>query len=231
MSHPITTLARVALRRMRRGRGLIIATAVLALPVAFAFLLTRQVGDDATGNANKVFAFEQLALAVLAALLVASPLGEDIEDRSATYVWSRPVPRWNILAAILLAAVPVIWLLSTASWLIAHRIASGGLPTPASCLALIAVGGGFAIVASAIAVLAPRYAMALTIVYTLFFDAPLGSMPSAIQNVSLEFHGRTIAELGIRDPTVPAANPLPAIAMIAGLWLIVALWKVRRLEP
>jgi len=224
---PIRTLAGVSLRRMLRGRALWVAAIVAVMPIGFAAVTASQ-RELGVADPSDVFGFVQLMLAVLPALLVASPIGEDIEDRAITYLWSRPIPRWSMLVGTLLAAVPVVWVLAIASWCLAS-LAGGNAPTLESCIALVLGGLALAIVAGAIATLAPRFGMALTIVYMLFFDLPLGVMPAAIHNVSVTEHGRTFADLKGIAETTPAGAAL-GIAVIAGVWAAIGLWRISRLE-
>ena len=99
------TMASLTLRRLTRGRALGVSLVIAALPVAYAAAM-RAVGQ--TGIGQELFAFEVLVLAVLAPMLVGSSIGEEIEDRTTTYLWSRPVPRWAILAGKLAALAPVL---------------------------------------------------------------------------------------------------------------------------
>ncbi len=224
---PTLTIASVALRRMLRGRALWVGAAVAVLPIGFA-ALTAARREGGVANLETVFSMVQLLLAVLPALFVASSIGEDIEDRTITYLWSRPIPRWSVLVGKLIAAVPVIWLLALASW-IAASYAGGHQPSLASCGALVLGGIALSIIAAAIATLAPRYGMALTVVYMLFFDLPLGIMPAAIKNLSITEHGRSIADFkGLAEDTPSSAAV--GIAVIALLWALIGLWKIRRLE-
>lgn len=224
------TLASVTLRRIVRGRALWVAAAIAILPIGFAYLLGQREDMNVERTLAEVFSFEQLVLAVLPAMLVAASIGEDIEDRTTTYLWSRPIPRWAILAGKLIAAVPVICGLALASWCLAVLVMTGRPPSAASCLALVLDGVALCLVAAAIATLAARYAMALTICYMLFFDVPLGVMPAAIQNLSVSYHGRAIAAFkDSLDPPSPVASGI-AIAAIALIWTVVAAWRIRRLE-
>lgn len=224
------TLARVTLRRIVRGRALWVAAAIALLPIGFAYLLGQRDEREVDRLLAEVFSFEQLVLAVLPAMLVAASIGEEIEERTTTYLWSRPIPRWAILAGKLIAAVPVICGLALASWILAVLVMTGGAPSLASCGALVLDGLALCLVAAAIATLAARYAMALTICYMLFFDVPLGVMPAAIQNLSVSYHGRAIAAFrDTLDPPSPTASAI-AIGAIALVWTVVALWRVRRLE-
>jgi ABC-type transport system involved in multi-copper enzyme maturation permease subunit len=221
------TIASVAVRRMLRGRALWVGAIVALLPIGYA-ALTAAKQESGHASADSVFAFVQLMLAVLPALFVASSIGEDIEDRTITYLWSRPIPRWSILVGKLIATVPVIWVFSIASWC-AASLAGGLEPTPESCLALLLGGTSLSIIAAAIATLAPRYAMALTVVYMLFLDLPLGVMPAAIRYLSITHHDRTIADLAANAEDSPTSAAIGVVA-IGAVWGLVALWRIRRVE-
>ncbi len=220
-------IAQVTARRMVRGRALWVGALISLLPIGFAALTAARRESEVAEPAT-VFNMVQLLLAVLPALFVASSIGEDIEDRTITYLWSRPVPRWSVLVDKLLATLPVVWVLSIASW-IAASYAGGNEPSPESCVALLLGGSALAIIAATIATLAPRYGMALTVVYMLFFDLPLGVMPAAIKNLSITEHGRTIADfkgLAEDSPTSAAIG----IAVVGAVWGLIGLWRIRRLE-
>jgi ABC-2 type transport system permease protein len=225
---PTLTIARVTVRRLIRGRALWVGAMIALLPSGYA-ALTAAKRQEGFADPLSVFGFVQLVLAVLPALFVASSIGDDIEDRSITYLWSRPIPRWSVAVGKLIAMVPVIWLLSIASWCVAI-VAGAGAPTLASIGALVIVGTALSIIAAAIATLAPRYGMALTVVYMLFFDLPLGVMPAAIKNLSITEHGRSIANLKPALDALSAPAATVGIAIIAGLWAVIGLWRIRRLE-
>ena len=40
---------------------------------------------------------ELVVMALLSSVFVASSIGEEIEERTITYLWSRPLPRWTLL--------------------------------------------------------------------------------------------------------------------------------------
>lgn len=224
---PTRTIAIVTARRLLRGRALWVGAAIALLPIGFA-ALTAARREAGVAEASTVFSFVQLMLAVLPALFVASSIGEDIEDRTITYLWSRPIPRWSVLVGKLIATIPVVWSLVIASW-IAASYAGGNAPSAESCGALLLGGTALSIIAATIATLAPRYGMALTVVYMLFFDLPLGVMPAAIKNLSITEHGRTIADF----KTVAGDSPTSAaigIVVIGVVWASIGLWRIRRLE-
>ena len=101
-------LARVTWTRLVRGRALWVSLFVAALPCLYAAMMRGGVQDE-------LYAFEILILAILAPMFISSSLGEEIEDRTTTYLWSRPIPRWAVLAGKLLALVPICLLYTSPS--------------------------------------------------------------------------------------------------------------------
>jgi ABC-type transport system involved in multi-copper enzyme maturation permease subunit len=208
-----------------RGRSIVVATIIAALPVLFAVLIRRL--DSRSGVAGDVLFFEQLVLAVLPPMFIASSIGEEIEDRTITYLWSRPVARWTVIAGKLVALVPVAIALGVAGWYAAFTLALDRAP-PRESLAAIAAG---ALVLStstaALAVLAPRHGLALAICYGLA-DTWVGVVPATVQQLTVSEHVRTLSNV---RPTL--GEPATAVAWLVGitaLWLGIALWRIRRLE-
>ncbi|HEU0036325.1 MAG TPA: ABC transporter permease [Kofleriaceae bacterium] len=222
------TIAAVTLRRLVRGRALWVSVAIAVLPVGFAYLLHAR-GRSEHGVLVDVLAFEQLVLAVLPALFIASSIGEEIEDRTTTYLWSRPIPRWSIVAGKLVALAPIICALSLASWSAAVLAGVGTLPELRSDVALALGAIALSMIAATLGVLVPRYAMAVTICYMLFLDLPLGAMPASIRNLSVTYHVRVIADV-LGKATETASHSVIAIAVIAAIWTVVGVLRVRRLE-
>lgn len=225
----VWTLARITWRRTLRGRALWVAVVVALLPIVFA-TVQRQTENIAGGRLGRTFTFELLVLAVLPALLVAGSIGEEIEERTITYVWSRPVPRWALVAGKLVAMLPVIYALSIASWCAASYAGVRELPSPESVLALVVCATALALVGSAIALLVPRYSIALVICYLLFFDLPMGAMPAAIEHLSVTRHARVIAGTVVDPDAVSVPAAVIGTLVIALIWTVVGLWRIRRLE-
>jgi ABC-2 type transport system permease protein len=220
-------LAHLTLVRLVRGRAVWVSAIIAALPIAFAAAIR------SNGNSNvamDVLAFEMLMLAIIPPMFVASSIGEDIEDRTTTYLWSRPVPRWSVLAGKLLALAPLTALLLAASWLLAVFAGERHLPSAQSSIALSAGAIAISLVAAGLGTLLPKHGMAVTIAYMLFFDLPVGAMPISLANLSVTHHVRAVA--GVIDPIVHTSVAEGAIGLVVlgGLWLAVAVWRMRRLE-
>ncbi len=214
-------ITRITFVRLRRGRALWIGVGIAALPVLFALVMakSRELGQGAAAT----FSLVQLVLCVLPAMFVASTIGDDIEDRTITYLWSRAVPRESILFGKLLALAPVVVGLVLAAWAASTLIIARAAPDPRALLGLGLGALAACALAAGIGALVPKHGMALTICYLLFIDTLLGAMPVSLANIAITHHARTVAETG----SLAAALGLIGIS---ALWLAIGTWRIRRLE-
>src|SRR5258706_12391348 len=90
----IGTIARLTLVRLTRGKLLWVSLVIAFLPTLLAAAV-----PDKRSLVGLLFGIELFTIAVIPTLFVAPSIGEEIEDRTATYLWSRPLARWTILAA------------------------------------------------------------------------------------------------------------------------------------
>lgn len=215
----LRTLVLVTWRRLLRGRALWVSVLIALLPV----LLAAALRGRESGPAELV---QFLVMALLPPMFVASSLGEEIEDRTTTYLWSRPLARWTIVIGKLLALAPIAILLVVGGFVLTFQITASKMP-PALGLAGIA-GGTFTIAAmsAGIATLVPKHGMALSLIYLVVFDIALGLLPASINHISITRQVRLLTF----DVTEGIAVPAITLAAISCMWLALALWRIRRLE-
>jgi len=216
------TMAALTWKRLMRGRAIMVALVIALLPVAYVAIAGRR------GVGPEVFVFEVLVMAVLAPMFVASSIGEDIEDRTTTYLWSRPIPRWAIVAGKLLVLVPAATAIVLGSWIFAANMAWHTLPPVRTCAALAIGVLAISVLSAGIASLAPRHGMALSIVYVLFFDSPLGVMPATLRELSITHQVRTLS--GLYPNEVGVTQAATALVILVALWGALAAARMRRLE-
>lgn len=221
----VWTIAHVTWLRLIRGRALWVAFLIAFVPIAYASAMTGRRGGIAIVGLE-LFTFITLIVAVLAPMFVASSIGEDIEDRTATYLWSRPVPRWAVFAGKLVALVPITAALGLVSWNLAAYIAWGIVPAAYTSVAVLAAVASVSVVSAGIASLAPKHGMALSIVYMLFVDLPLGVRPATLREISLSYQARVLAALEEGYASTAAI----ALVTVCVVWALIAAWRVRRLE-
>jgi ABC-type transport system involved in multi-copper enzyme maturation permease subunit len=226
-------IAQLTLKRLLRGRALWAAFAIALLPAAAAIVFHGHVHSerDRADMLAGLYVPQLLVLGVIPAMFVASSIGEEIEDRTITYLWSRPMPRWHVIAGKLVALAPVAIAISLAGWILAVAIDTGGLAPARTILGLGAAALANSLIAAGIATVAPRHGMALTIIYMLLFDLPIGEIPASLQVLSVTHQARIIADIVV--PGVAPESPVTGaitMAVIATIWFMVGLWRIRRLE-
>ena len=215
----VRTLVMVTWRRLFRGRALWVSALIASLPVIFTALL-----QGHGHNMEPIELVSTLVMVLLPPMFVASSLGEEIEDRTTTYLWSRPIGRWTIVVSKLLALAPIAIALVVGGGFVAIQIETGAPPTPAWIIATTTGTFAIATMAAGIATLVPKYGMALSIVYLVVIDLIVGAMPASLNHISITKQIRSIAH--------SEAYTQPAITMcvLTGIWLAIALWRIRRLE-
>jgi hypothetical protein len=218
----IRTLVGVTLKRLTRGKALWIAAVLAALPVVLAAVLAAR---SRPASPSELFAPTMLLFAVLPALLVGASVGEEIEDRTSTYLWSRPIARSAVLAGKLIALTPIVVALLVGGWAIAAAVA-GTAPSVAAVLGLAAGAAATSLVVAGIAVVVPRHGMALTIAYMLV-DLFVGELPVSMQQLAVTYHTRVLA--GLDGAPAITARPISGAAN-AGVWTAIGLHRIRRIE-
>ncbi len=216
----ILVLARLTLVRALRGRAVWVTAAIAAFPALYA-MITRGRGSEVAD----LFVFEQFLLAIIPPMFIAASLGEEIEDRTTTYLWSRPLSRGAVLAGKLVALVPVAIALTVGSWIAAMLIGDASL-TLRSALGIAASATAISVISAGLALLVPKHGMALTICYLLFFDLPIGALPVSLRALTVSFHTRVLC--GYAEGSV--ATSLVELGIIVLIWGAIANWRMRRLE-
>jgi ABC-type transport system involved in multi-copper enzyme maturation permease subunit len=220
----VWTLAGITLKRLRRGKALGIAVLFAALPVVYASVVRNRHLSD---SAKDLFMVSTLLLAIVPAMFVSASIGEEIEERTSTYLWSRPIARWAVLAGKLCALTPIVIALIVGGWYAALRTEQGSAPLVTSCAALAAGCIAASLIAAGIATVLPKHGMSLTIGYMLV-DAFVGAMPFSLRELSITHQTAVLAQLGGDPPATTSA--LIAMAVVSGIWGVVAFVRIRLLE-
>lgn len=225
-------LARLALVRVARGKALYIAAALIALPI---IVVAVQVGLDKPRAEIWRAAFEMTLwiLPVVPSILVAPSLADELEDKTSAYLWSRPLPRWSIVAGKLVGLAPIAALIMATGLTVCWVIAGGPSAIPAdlaarSIVAVAAAALVASMVVAAIATLVPRHAVATSVVYLLFVDGFVGMLPLKFQYTSVAFGARAIAGYGY-DPASVAAGVITLVA-ISMVTVLIAVRRIATLE-
>ncbi|HTE49819.1 MAG TPA: ABC transporter permease subunit [Kofleriaceae bacterium] len=223
-------------RRLLRGRMLWVAAFFALGPIAFTVLI---VQSGHTARWEELFAPLALLCGLVPPLFTASTMAEEIEDRTYTYLWSRPLPRWTVLIGKLVATVPVAAVLLSLTALICYQLGQRGIspdhPWP-SAAAGRAVGAvalaalALSMVAGGLAVMMPRHGLGVAYAYLLVLDLPLGLMPFSIANLSMSHHIQTLGGVRGTDPNASIGAAVLWLVGIGLFWLILGLWRISKSE-
>ena len=103
----------LTIRQLTGTRRQVILWLFAAAPLAMSILI-RSLSDDYTEAVVQLFDLLLIAvvLPLVVAILATTALGEDVEDRTLSYLVLRPIARWQIVAAkyiavVILGAVPL----------------------------------------------------------------------------------------------------------------------------
>jgi len=221
------SIAGLTWTRLWRGRAIWVSGFLAALPVLIASVVGRNGPNP--GGIDDVLEVSIWLLAIMPALHLASSLSDELEERTAAYLWSRPIPRWTIITGKMLALIPLVAAMEILGAVIAGQ-RLGALGTTMT-VDRVAIGLGLGVFAASccslgISTLWPKHGMAISMVYILFVDLAIGVIPASLQNLSITHHVRSIID---QDGQL-TATPLIGLGAIALVWLAVALSRIRRLE-
>jgi ABC-type transport system involved in multi-copper enzyme maturation permease subunit len=220
-------IARVAFLRVVRGRVVWVVAGLALLPIVFAILLKLLDAGDAWPGLVELWA---TLLVILPPVLLGGAIGEEIEEKTGTYLWCRPLPRWSIIVGKLVALVPALWVILTVSLMVPFAIFPdhGSDGSAVRVLGAVVLGTLAASAATAgIATLAPRWGTIIAIAYLLVIDRPLAFFDASISKISIAYHALCLA--GVHG----GESATEAVLWVLGLstfWMGLALWRVRRME-
>lgn len=226
-------LGRLTFRRVLRGKLLWISLVVAVLPLVILAFLGGELGPR---DWDEVVTLFTMLLTIVPAMHVAPAVAEEIEDKTFTYLWSRPFPRWALLAGKLMALVPVvslILLMAVAGAFFLTFADKAGASIDVLVHGLLATVAGVlsaSAVSLGVGTALPRHATAAAIMYLLIIDTPVGTLPFAIQKLAVSYHIRAIALAPEREQVAPAGSFVWLLG-IAAVWLVVAVWRVSVAEP
>lgn len=220
----LSALARVTLRRTLRRKTVWVGAVIALLPTLFANFAR---GHSVISDVDDTFNVAKILLAIVPSLFVASAIGEEIEERTATYLWSRPVGRWTIVIGKLLALAPIVIAIVVASWILPDLVYFHGQMLVGPALALAAGALAVSMACAGIAAIVPKHGMALSIVYILV-DLMIGALPTSLGKLTMTFHvGALVSrQMDAHDKLISGI----ALAAIAIVWLAAGLRRIRRVE-
>jgi ABC-2 type transport system permease protein len=225
-------MAGVTWKRLLRGKALWVVIAMAALP--FVFTAARE-SPRVLDDWGDMIGFWTFLAAILAPVLLASAISEEIEERTMTYLWSRPLPRWSIVAGKLLAILPILWIVLAASLAAPYYglfLDGGEHPAVfARTMAACVLGTmGVCAVTAGLATLVPRHATVVSLGYLVFVDRTLGFLDTSVAKLTVTYHSLRLSGAGEWAKAQSIGESIIWLIGLSAAWMAVAAWRIRRLE-
>lgn len=224
----VTAIARLSLLRLVRGKALWFALGIGLLPVLLAWAWAAHGTAELEAWDRLIVSFT-MVMGIIAPILIASSLSDEIDDRTAAYLWSRAVPRGSVIVGKLLGLAPVVAvpliLGLTLSWLILGGPSTIGGPIYLRTIGAFVLGAiGASSISALIATLAPRFATPIAVGWMLVVDTTFAGFDVSIHSITVSYGTRALAR-GSSDPV----GPISLLVLIA-LSLAWSLRRVKRIE-
>lgn len=208
------TLFRMTVARQLQARRLVVVALLFSLPALFALLARYYNPDDfdaADVERVLIFALIPQALLPLASLVYASGMIRDeIDDQTLTYLLIRPIPRWAIYVAKLLATFFSTALLTSVFTAAAFAAIHGGTPAfweeniPARALqtaglmalslaAYTALFGGLSLFV--------RRTLVAGVTYIVLFEGVVANIDFLVRKLTIMYYFRVLCVRWLDQPT------------------------------
>jgi ABC-type transport system involved in multi-copper enzyme maturation permease subunit len=241
-----STLASLTFRRLAFSAS----TMMVLLPLAgcLLFILRRHYGQDYSEREFREFSefmiliFASFVVPICALAFGTASIGGDREDRTLVFLLVRPIPRALILLAKFTATLPLVLGLIVGSYWLYCQLAGdvGQVAFPLYLPAIVYMTLAYVCLFHLFAVWF-RHSTILALVYALFMEVLLGSLPGIVKRVAVNYYGRSImyaagASEGLPPPDPRWFEPLSvetaswALAGIAAGGLLLALVVFSRRE-
>jgi len=242
-------LFRIQLASLARSKRTLVCAALAALPPMFALLVIHFGPDRSPSTAVSFIAWSlslQVIVPIVALVAGSSVVTEELENRTITYLFTRPIPRASLLLGRWLAAFVVAGVLLGASAVGVVLAAADGDPLGALAsprargLLTASIAGGAAYsMLFAVAGVFVRRSMILGLAYAFAVEGLVANLPGEMQSLSLQYQLRglfvrpgmdeleRLSTWGLDQlPGIGAAAQNLAIAFLVAL--AIGCWGIRR---
>lgn len=241
----VGVVAGLWLLRARRGRTLYLAAAIMGLPVVAAAVALASGAAD-SDLLNKILEAELRVVIPLCMLMLASAaVAEEVQERTLTYLLTRPIPRWSVPVGKLLGAAAVTLLLLSVTLPLSYLLCLATDPPEIAAripLLLRSLGAGalavalFGALCATLGSLVTGHPQVVTLVVLLAVELGLASVPGATKAVAMTVHLRNLAGLYrpntsyfVADPAFSWVTSLAVVVAVTCLWItLLVLWVQRR---
>lgn len=231
-------IAGLSLRRTRRGGLIWLPVVVLALLLlaAVVALVTGKAGVDFFKGSLDILLRYLIPFVMI--LHGSSAVGEEVQAKTITYLFSRPIPRWSLplgkfagnLGLGLLLLLPVTLLLYVLALLGELELFTTELPLLGrGLLAVVVAALLYGALGTAFGTMVTRGAFVVALVVWGVLDVAFGFIPGALKAVAMNVHLRVLTGQYVpdlsgfnKDPVLSTAVSLPLLLVVIALLLVLA---------
>jgi ABC-type transport system involved in multi-copper enzyme maturation permease subunit len=194
-------MAWLQFRQILAGRKVWLVVFLLALPVGLTGLIVSVGGwsdlpEEEIIQAVYLFILYPQSICLLLALLYGtSVLNEELEGKTVTYLFTRPLERWRILvgkyaAVVACLAIPALGSLGVSWWLM-------GSPGGASyilgfALAVLGALAAYTAIFTAFGVLFRTRTLVIGLLYAIMIEFVLSFVPAVVSSLSAAYYLRSV---------------------------------------
>ncbi len=222
----IPTIATVSLRALLSRRRVLLMVLLAAAPVGVGLLarLRGLPGDPVERTAVIVeMMIVRTVLPLVALVFGTAVLGAELEDGTAVHLLTKPVARWRIIAAKIVAAAPATMLLTVGATFLTGLAVGGERGTlgvtAALCLA-VAIGSLLYVVVSVALSVVTTRALIVGLVYGILWEGTLAGLFEGTRVLSIREYTMSIAAaldpaaVNPDVPTIAIATAVPAAVLV-----------------
>ncbi|HEY3782676.1 MAG TPA: ABC transporter permease [Fimbriimonadaceae bacterium] len=184
------------LRARRIAAWVILTLMVAAIGLVWKYVAKSETDTQRYADLTSIFTFHLVALA--AAIMTTSIIGQEVEQKTIVYILTRPVSRWKLLLMRYLGAVTVVSLIGILCSLLLSAAVFGGNPLGNSLLVpdiMAIILGAFAYSAFCLLVsLLIVRSMIVCILFILAWETTVPNMPGDLYRLSIYSYMQAIAQ-------------------------------------
>lgn len=239
----MAAVLRLSLRQIAGFRRLLVVGLLALLPIVVALLLR----DNAAGTEDRQDSLVTLidsllagaVLPIAAMALATRTFGNDLEDRTLSFIALTPIARWRIalpkLAASLLIAAPLV----LGSGIVTAWIGSGGDPrtTAAVCAGLLTGVAAYAALFTWAGLVTVR-ALPFAIIYAVLWEGVASSQIAGVRYLSIRSYALSVMHAadggaglgGIANRLVDLPVALAAAGVLVTGFLLLTIHRLKRMD-
>ena len=239
-------IAGMSLRLNTGARMVWVIIGILALPMLGAGLSLATDSAGLTFFKQAVSGYLRFIVPFIMALFASSAVAEEVQDKTITYLFARPIRRWSLpagkylgglalsipLVALSLAGVYLISMLEAPS-LLADELPALGQGLLCVCMAAVYYGA----VATAFGTIFIRYPFVATLAFFFVVELGLSQVPGRFKVISTAVHLQVLAGLYqpktlmfVSDPEISFFTSLGVILVMTLAWNVLSVAWVQNAE-